>query len=277
MRLSSLCLATVLVFSSATLAQHSSSGGGGFSGSSGGGGSHSSSGGSSSASSASTHSSGGSASHGFSASHSSNAHNGKSGTSRANASLAIRDPKTGLRGTSEGSGKRNFFSFLRHPFRRTASKPAVKTANLRYKICFKGPCLICPTAQAHGGACAELAASRRRDVCSQREIWNGGSCLLQANFLDDCSGLRMAMERQAQRMQEADSDQQSSCSNPTSQECSDRGRMAQSEANLYRTLQARYQACQRRSLTASPVSGLGSWKYSQGLRSDPLGMELNYR
>ena len=153
----------------------------------------------------------------------------------------------------------------------------MKTANLRYKICFKGPCLVCPAGQAHGGACAELAQNRRHNVCSQGEIWSGGSCLLQANFLDDCSGLRTAMERQAQRMQEADSAQQNSCSNPTSQECSDRGRTAQSEANLYRTLQARYQACQGRARTASPLSGLGTWRYSQGLRSDPLGMELNYR
>jgi hypothetical protein len=286
MRLSSLCLASVLIFFSSALAQHSSSGGGN-SGASSSGGSHASFGGSSSASSAS--SSGGSAAHG-SSSYGSSSHGSSSrGSSASHTSSAQkaptnpsldatregRDPNVRLQARTEMSGRQKFISFLRHPFRKSEPK-AAKTADLRYRICFKGPCVVCPAGQGRAGGCAGLF-ERRRGICSAGEIWNGGSCLLQANFLDDCSGPRAALARQAQRAQAAESARQSACVAGTPQDCSNMTRDAQSESNLYQTLQARYKMCRQQSPSAHAFSAVGSWRYSQGLRSDSLGFESDYR
>ena len=280
MRLSSLCLASVLVFSSSALAQHSS-GGGGSSGASSSGGSHASSGSSSSASSAPSHGGSGTVSH-SSSSHSSSSRTSSASRpsnaqkARASASLSaaleVRDPNVQLPSRSEMSGRQKFISFLRHPFRKTEPN-AAKTADLRYRICFKGPCLVCPA--GHAGGCTKLI-ERRRGICSAGETWNGGSCLLQADFLDDCSGLRAALARQEQRAQAADSSRQSACAAATSQDCSKMTRDAQSEADLYRTLQNKYRVCRQQSHAANPFSTLGSWRDSQRLRSDPLGLELNH-
>jgi len=279
MRLSSLCLAALrftltvaalLLFSSVMLAQHSSGGGGGSSGGGGGGGSHGgSSGGSSfSGSSGSGHSSGGSASHG------SSGHNSSSGStsshfgwrgSQSHAQHSIREPNGGLRTRTAQPAKRGFFSFLRHPFRKPERKPL---ADLRRRpICVKGACPVCPTGQVHsGGGCVPAILIRNRNwLCSPWETWSGGDCLLQTRFLDDCSGVRMAMEQQAQRMRAAEAAAQSACSTGARQDCSDLTSAAQSEANLYRELQNRYQQCRQRSLTFYPFSGFGLWSYSPGL------------
>lgn len=248
MRLSSLCLASILVLSSSALAQHSS-GGGGSSGASSGGGSHASSGGGSSSSSSTSHGASGSSSHGWSSHGSSSRGSSASHTSNAkarmspseNAAHEVRDPNMRLLARPEMSGRQKFISFLRHPFRKSEPKPE-KTADLRYRICLKGPCLVCPAGQSRAGGCAGLF-ERRRGICSAGEIWNGGSCLLQANFLDDCNGLRAALARQEQRAQAAESARQSACAAGTSQDCSNTMRDAQSESDLYRTLQKKYQRC----------------------------------
>lgn len=288
MRLSSLCLTAVLICSAAAFAQHSSGGGGSSGGSSGGsgGGSHSSSGGSTAGSSTSSHSSGGSAAHGSSTSHGASGHNSSSASSHSSAHLSRSSPArtksapgAGVRAKFETSGRRSFFSFLRHPFRKpepkTDRKPKI-AADLRRPICFKGPCLICPAGHA-SGVCAGLVVDHRRNLCSTREIWSGGACLLQTSFLDDCSGMRLALEQQAQRMQAAERARQSVCSAGSREECSDRAGAAQSETTLYGTLQERYRMCQRRSLTAYPFSGLGGSSYSPGLLFDRLGTDVNYR
>jgi hypothetical protein len=285
MRLSSLCLAAVLVCSAAAFAQHSSGGGGSSGGSSGGsgGGSHSSSGGSTAGSSTSSHGSGGSAAHGSSTSHGASGHNSSSASSHSSAHLSRSSPARTKSAPGAGvrakSGRRNFFSFLRRPFRKPEPKTDLKpkiAADLRRPICFKGPCLICPAGHANG-VCAGLVVDHKRNLCSTREIWGGGACLLQTSFLDDCSGMRLALEQQAQRMQAAEEARQSACSAGSREECSDRAGAAQSETSLYGTLQERYRKCRRRSLNAYPFGGLGSSSHSPGLLFERLGTEVNYR
>lgn len=301
MRLSSLCLAVVLIFSSAAFSQHSSGGGGGSSsgggGGSGGGGSHGgSSGGSSgggshssasgSSGSSSGHSSGGSNSHNGSSSHSAIARNANS-VSRLNSlhGPSERNPRTpGKSGLADRvTPKRTLFSFLRHPFRKPEPKPK-SVADLRHRICFNGPCPVCPTGATGGrGGCTGIPIpEHRHNFCSQREIWSGGACLAGTNFLDNCSGLRLAMEHQAQRMQAAQASQQQACAASTqvapSQECSALSRTAQSEASLYRTWQERYNRCQQGSRTAYPssVNGIRMLRYSRGGLIEPLAMEWSY-
>jgi hypothetical protein len=316
MRLSSLCLAAlrltlalsvILLFSSPVLAQHSStsssSSSGGGSSSSGGGSHSSSSGGSSSSgSSASSHSSGGSSSH-SSSSPSSSAHSsggsvlhGSSARSsssvpasshsgvrepRSNTAHSIREPNTGMRARAEPSEKRNFFSFLRHPFRRPEPKPVPKAqpvADLRRPICWRGHCPVCPAGQARvGGVCGgTVVADNAHNYCPLGEAWNGNACLLQTSFPYDCSALRMSLQQQQQRMQAAEAAQQSACSAGPSQDCSDLTSTSQSEASLYRTLLDRYRMCQHRSFTLNPF-GRGTYGYSQGL-FDPLefGFDLDF-
>jgi len=99
------------------------------------------------------------------------------------------------------------------------------------------------------------------------------------HFLDDCSGQRRMMEREAQRMQAAEAAQQSACSSAARQDCSDLTSAAESEGNLYRTLQSRYRMCQQRSLGAFPFIGFGVGAYSAGLffdsMVDSVGMDLD--
>jgi hypothetical protein len=82
------------------------------------------------------------------------------------------------------------------------------------------------------------------------------------------------MEQQARRMQAAESAQQSACAPGSMQDCSSLTGTAQSEANLYRTLQDRYQTCLQRSQAAYPFTGFGFSGYSSGLRSDPLEFDV---
>jgi hypothetical protein len=294
MRLSSLCLAAVLIFSPVLAAQHSSGGGSSGGGSGGGGGSHTSSGGSgSSGGSASSHnssgSSGGSVSHSAPISQGGSVHNSGSGiggsrsvvsSPHSNAPNSIRQPNSGPRTKYETVGKKGFFSFLRRPMRRPQPKAEPKpkpVADLRGRLCFKGPCVVCPTGRGHGGGCLSgLDPQRRNNFCSAREIWNGGVCLLQTRFVDDCSGLRFAMERQAQRMQAAESAQQSACASAATQECSDLTNTSLSETSLYRALQSRYRQC-RQSITAYPFGGTAVWSYASGLSFDALVTDWDNR
>ena len=316
MRLSSLCVAAVLLLSSITLAQHSSVGGGSSSGSSGGGGgSHggSSGGSSSSASSGGGHSSAGSGSSahsssgsgssssahtsGGAASHVSTVHTPGSAPTSSRSSVSdshtdrvqnnrvqnnvrsIREPNTGAQGKTQISEKRSFFSFLRHPFRKPMPEPKTKpVADLRHRICLTGPCTLCPNGQprAGGGCGAVVVPTRTHPYCTFGEIWSGGACLLQTRFLDDCAALRMRMQRQEQRIRAAESQQQSACAGRSSQFCMDSASAAQSEAALYRTLQARYQHCMQHSVGGYPFAGFGFRGYSSGLLFEPLEMEFDY-
>jgi len=321
MRLSSLCVVAVLLFSVTTFAQHSSGGGsssGGGGGSSGGSSSSASSGGGHSSggsgSSSSTHSSSGSGSSssahtsGGTASHVSSMHSPGSPPALSRSSVSdahtnrvqndhvqnnvrsIREPNTGAQGKAQILEKRNFFSFLRHPFRRPEPNPPSKTkpvTDLRRPVCPRGPCSLCPPGQAHAGGCGGAFYIRHQHThCTSGEIWNGGSCLLQTQFLDSCNALRMAMQRQEQRMRAAESQQQSACSLGSSQACMDSTSAAQSEAGFYRTLQERYQRCMQRSRAAYPSAGFGFGfgsgrgfgfgGYSSGLLFDPLDLQFNY-
>lgn len=334
MRLSSLCVAAVLLLSSITFAQHSSGGGGSSSGSSsGGGGSHGGSSGGSSASassggghssaasgsSSSAHSSSGSSSSAHSssgsgsssgahtsggvASHVSSVHSpgsaptssrsivSDSHTNRVqnnhlqndhvqNNVRSIREPNSGTQGKTPISEKRSFFSFLRHPLRRPEPNPPPKTrpiADLRRPVCFRGPCTVCPPGQANAGGCGgAFYVHHQHTHCTSGEIWSGGSCLLQTQFLDSCNGLRMAMQRQQQRMRVAESQQQNACAAGSTQFCLDSTSAAQSEAGFYRTLQARYQRCMRQSLATYPFAGFGYGVQPTGLLFDPLDPQFNY-
>ena len=294
MRLSSLCVATVFLFSSLTFAQHSSGGGGSSGGSSGGGSHGGSSGGSSSASSSGgSHTSGGTSSSssahssGGSGSHGSSAHSSASPSSHANANTShpntvhsVREPNN-VRARTETTEKKSFFSFLRHPFRKPEPKPEPKklVADLRRPVCLKGPCPVCPVGQARiGGACTGTAAvnNNTRRYCSSGEIWNGGACLQQTRFLDDCAGLRMTLQQQAQRMQSAESVRQSACAAGPTQSCTDLTNAAQSESGLYRTLEERYRTCMQRPMSAYPFGNFGFRGYSGGAAFEPWQMELSF-
>jgi hypothetical protein len=308
MRLSSPCLAAlrltlalavILLFSSPVLAQHSSTSSsassGGGSSSSGGGGSHSSSSGGSSSSgssggshssggsSSSSHSSGGSVSHGSSG-HSSSSASASSHSSvrepHSNSAHPVLEPNTGMRARTEPTAKRNFFSFLRHPFRRPAPKPAPQTlrvTDLRRPICWRGHCPVCPAGQARvGGVCGgTVAVNNTRNFCSQGEAWNGNACLLQTSYAYDCSALSMSLRQQEQRMQSAQAAQQSACSAGPSQDCSDLTSTSQGEASRYRTLQDRYRMCQQRSFNVNPFGRPAGSGYSQGLLFDPLELDFD--
>jgi hypothetical protein len=255
-----LALAVILLFSSNALPQHSAGGGGssgGGSASGGGGGSH----GGSSGGSVSSGSSAGSSSSG-SSSHSSSVHSSSSAPASSQSGVRGTQPNTSHSILNQNTEvqKRSFFSFLWHPFRRPepAPAPTVKpVADLRRPVCFKGPCAVCPTRGCGG---AVIASNITRRPCGAGEFRNGGACLQQTS-LDDCSGLRMMMERQAQRVQATEALRQSACSTDP-QQCSASTSSAESEAGFYRALQQRYQACRRRSPMALPFSGFRVGGYS---------------
>lgn len=272
MRLSTLSLAAILVFTSATFAQHSSGSGSSSGSSSSGGGSHSSSAGSSGGSSYSGGSSHASASGGHnpgSTAHSTSSHGSNSSASahtsgekskwnpaHTNDLRWAREPNLRTPTRMATPEKRTFFSRLRHVFRHPRPE-------LRRPVCFRGPCLACPIRQGtHGGGCAAPAFQFERNPCPVRELWSGGACLLQVHFLDDCSALLMALRQEEMRMRAADSAQQSACGAGPTQECSGTTSTFHSEQGLYRSLQARYEQCRQRSLSgylapAGTSSGLG--------------------
>lgn len=92
-------------------------------------------------------------------------------------------------------------------------------------------------------------------------------------FMDDCSSLRLLMERQAQSMQAAQAARQGACSGGTTQDCSALDGTAQSEAGLYSALQERYRQCLQRPGTAYTFYGFPFNGYSTGLMFDPFGTD----
>jgi hypothetical protein len=203
---------------------------------------------------------------------------------RSNAVHPIHPANSGARAKTDTPQKRGFFSFLRRPIRRPVPTPAPTpepnkpVADLRRPICLTGSCLACPAGQARaGGRCSgPVFANNSGNVCPFGQAWNGGACQWQNRYLDDCAGLRFALQQQARRLQAAESAQQSACSTGRSQECSALASTAQSEASLYRSLQERYRMCQQRSPAAYSFGGYGRWDYSQGLLFDGLEMDLDY-
>lgn len=300
-----LALAIILLLSPNTFAQHS---GGGSAGGSSGGSHGGSSGGSSSSGSSGSHSSGGGSSshsssghsatgHSSSAgsasphsgtSHSSSSHSSAShsGTSHSNTARSIHEPSKGMQGKTETSHKHGFFSFLRHHVPKpepkpTKPKPEPKepVAELRRPICFRGPCPVCPAGQVHGrnGCGGNVIQNQIERRCQAGEVWTNGGCFQETWYQDECDGLRMMMEQQAQRMQAAEQDRQIYCALGPWQQCSDSTISAASEAGFYRELQNRYQACQRRSPTPLPHSSFRVPDHSAGFSFDPLGLRLSHR
>lgn len=253
MRFFGLAFAVVLLSSSIVFAQHSSGGGSsGGSSSSGGGGSHSSfSGASSSAVASGGSHSAGSTAH-VSSTHGTNApvssHLKASGSSATAGQSSTRTAQA----RTAPAERRSFFSFLRHPFHRTQPKAA---ADLRRPVCFRGPCPVCPAGQVNArGVCGVAFNFRRNDYCSNREIWSGGACLEQIQFLNDCNALRTAMQQEEQRRRTAQLAQQVACSMGSAQDCSESMTASRSEENLYRALQTRYRRCQQQFVTTGPFA-----------------------
>jgi len=303
-----LALAVILLFSPNSFAQHSgggggsasagSSGGGGGShggSSGGGGGSASSGGGHSSGGGSAAHSSGGSSSHSSgSASHGSSAHSSSSGAASSHSGAShsntasnnlpsIHAPRTGSRGQAQTSQKRGFFSFLRHHVPKPLPnppepkpEPKQPVAELRRPVCFRGPCPVCPAFHGGSGCGGNIIQNRIERRCPAGESWINGGCLLQTWYQDECGGLRMMMERQAQRMRAAQLDRQITCSIGPWQQCSSLTSSAESEAGFYQELQNRYQECQRRSPTGPRYHGFRVPGYSGGLSLNSLSFELDH-
>jgi hypothetical protein len=263
MRLSGLSLAAILLISSVALAQHSSGGGG----SSGGG--ASSGGGSHGGSSGGSSSSGGSHSAGGSAAHTSGTHTANSGASASGHRSQGNALQSGARGSAHMKAqpeKRGFFSVVLHPFRKPQPKPV---ADLRRWPCVKGPCPVCPAGSAHSGGCGIPAYN---NVCTRHELWSGGSCLSQSQFLDNCAGQRLAMDQQARHMHTAEAERDRACASGSAQECSDLSGNVQSESLLYQTLLERYRQCRTRwpSSAFGASATFGSFQWWQ---FDRLGTE----
>jgi len=287
MRLSGLSLAAILLISSAVWAQHSSGGGGGSSGggasgggSHGGGGGSSSSGGSSggqsSGGSGGGRSSGGGVSQspnlrGTSARGTHSILTGRSGGQEAAANL--RYPLHGLNLAAEvrpaPAEKRSFFSLLRHPFHRPERKPPVE-ATVVFPACLRGHCGPCPA-----GTCscsAPVVPVQRRRGCWSHGLWNG-DFQWQTELLDNCGGLRFALDQQLRRMQAAESTMQNSCSGAATPGCSDATAAWSSQSGLYRALQARYRSCLAGTATVYPFGGHMIVGYGGGLQFEPLSRD----
>jgi hypothetical protein len=260
MRLSGPSSAALLIllfflFPASTLfAQHGGGGGGGSSGGgSGSSGGHSGGGGGapSSAHGGGSYGSGASAPRG-SSSHGSSSHgvSGRGNNPSAPPSNSQRIQNLTrvpvLEAVEKAPQKRDLASVLLRPFRKAQQE---RVSEFQHRVCWRGACRICPVAQVPGagGCTTPNLYLQNTSLCTHAEIWAGGPCTLQIHVLDDCSGLRMAMERQARRMQAAEEARQNGCSNAASQECTNLTSWTQKETSLYQTLQQRFNQCQARS------------------------------
>jgi hypothetical protein len=86
----------------------------------------------------------------------------------------------------------------------------------------------------------------------------------------------MVMERQAERMQAAESARQGACSTGPREECSALASTAQSEASLYQKLQDRYRLCLQRSRAVFAFTGYGFGGYSSDFLIDSLEFDSDY-
>ena len=171
--------------------------------------------------------------------------------------------------------KRTFFSFIRHPFHRPPQRPKPEIGIVPRPICFRGLCPVCPPGQVRAGGCSGGAVIpvQRNYSCSYQGLWNG-SCTWQVQFADDCSGLRFALQRQLQRMQEAEAAMQGNCQAGTTQECSETTAGWNSESNLYRALQSRYRSCLAQSAFGYGFNGFMTFGLQSDLLVEPFGLGL---
>jgi hypothetical protein len=204
----------------------------------------------------------------------------------------VREPKSALSERAVVPEKRGFFSFLRHPFRKPEPK-GVEVKHALYlprPICPKGRCApACPVGQVRsGGACTTPvipvctggmtwntgACGYSRYHCSLGEFWNGTSCAYGASFLDSCIALRMSLDRQAQRVQNAEAARQRACATGPSSECSGASASWQSEENLRQSLLSRYQQCRMQSFPM--YSAQHGWPYDSVLWFDSLQFNADF-
>ena len=302
MRLSSVVVVVVFLFSSVIFAQHSSGGGGGSSGGSSGGGSHASSGGSSSGSSSHASSSGSGSSHSAS-SHSSAGSGGSAsahssthhpGPSSQGSSAVAKGSRSNLLSHSAAAktaqpGKRSFFSFLRHPFRRSEPKPtesdlrkpvckgedckkpapeppgtsALVESDLRRPVC-KGKACACPPGEVQGKNRGCVAAPTNNSPCAVGQVcadsahqcsanayWNGTTCVARQT---DCATINARAASMASEVRAARAQMQSACSNDSSaQKCGGEKQNYDGAVERYRMLMNAAPAnC--RSLVPDPLS-----------------------
>jgi len=284
MRLSGLSLAAILLISYAVSAQHSSGGGGGASaGSHGGGGGASfyggSSGGHSSGGSGGGHSSGGTVSHGSNFRGTSAGGTNSIVTGRSGRQEAAADPRSPLHRLNLAAElrpappeKRSFFSLLRHPFHRPERKAPV-AGNVVLPTCVRGHCRPCPAGTRN--CSAPVIPVQRRLGCWSQGLWNG-VCPQQTQLLDGCSGLRFALDQQLQRMQAAESAMQNACGGGATPGCSGATAAWNSQAGLYRALQAKYRSCLAQNANVYPFRGHMIGGYGAGLLFEPLSAEASH-
>lgn len=289
MRHSGLSLAVFLLLSAVIWAQHGSGGGGGggSSSASSGGGSHGGGGGGSGYSGGGHSSGGGHASGTTSTTPSSHARGSTLASSNSIESYRFgsRGPTSSLRHSPQELNlapqlkpvppeKHSFFSFVRHPFHRP--NPNRAQINPVRPICFRGLCGVCPARQARAGGCsAPVIPVQPSYGCSYRGSWNG-RCLGQAQLFAGCGGLRFSLEQQLHRLESAESQMQNNCRGGASQECSQTTATRNSEANLYRALQARYRSCMSTtSFMGSPYGGYMISRHGSGLVLEPFGLGLD--
>jgi hypothetical protein len=284
MRLSGLSLAAVLLISSAVWAQHSSGGGGGSSaGGASGGGSHAGGGGSSlSGGSSGGHGSGGSGgghSSGGTVSHGSSSRGTSFGGTNSIVTGREAAPNHLLHGLNLAAElrpapeeKRGFFSILRHPFHRPERKAPVE-ANIVLPACVRGQCRPCPAGARNCSAPVFPLQSRRG--CWSRGLWNG-TCQWQTGLLDECGGLRLALDQQLHHMQAAESTMQNSCSGGATAGCSETSAAWNSQAGLYRALQARYRSCLAGTANVYPFGGHMIVGQGGGLLFEPLSLDWTH-
>lgn len=272
MRLSSLCVSTLLVASVLAWGQHSSTSSGGSSSGSSGGGSHS--GGSSFSSS--SHSSGGPGGY----SHADGSHasvmNGsaRSSTSHSSASPANFAHQRGpvaIRSTTE---KRTLGSFLRHPFRKPTTRTIVE---IRSPICKHGSCRVCPIGQVRSGAgCGSVPVPvYARHDCSFSVLAGTNPCQPNLYFdggVDDaCLAQRAALNQQETLFRTVQADEESACRQADSAECAAATANLQTEQARMGILRDRYRACRlNHGLPANTIS-----RNEVRPSFDPLRFQLN--
>lgn len=291
MRLSGLVLAVFLTLSVIVWAQHSSGGGGGSSSASSGGGSHGGGGaGGGSGYSGGAHSSAGGHTSGTTAT----THSSTARGAAFHSSNSIESYRSGSGGPTSNlrhspgelniapqlkpvpPEKRSFFSFVRHPFHRPNPKLRTEINPVR-PICFRGLCSVCPAGAGRAGGCSTTVIPTPQHYgCSYQGLWNG-SCIGQTQLFAGCSGLRFGLEQQLRRMQSAQYQMQDSCRAGATQECSATTAAWHSEADLYRTLEAKYRSCMAHtSFMGYPYGGYMLSGYRSGLLFEPLAPGLDY-
>lgn len=208
---------------------------------------------------------------------------------------SIREPRPVAPGRIAEPQKRSFFSFLRHPFRKPQPRvEAHPNLYLSKPICLRGRCAPpCPVGQVSSrGACVTPPITAclpgqiptrtgigcghsTRHHCYPGEIWNGGVCIQQNNFLDSCFALRRSLQRQQQRVQAAEATRRSACADGPAQECSEATAAWQSEENLRQSLLLRYQQCQMQSIAANSM-GFGLSAYDSTPWLDDLRFDFDH-